>query len=116
MIDITKEEYEERLKRRIDKVSKKVASRLLWTLISNSASDKELERREKAFNNLNTDTKSNINNNLINLCTFFDNPDNYKYNTFNIRQDLCRNNRENYKDIKELCNIADYLKHILEIL
>lgn len=116
MVDITKEEYEERLKRRIDKVSSKVAQSLLWTLISNSSSDEEIERREKAFKNIDSNTKNNWICNLNNLCSFFDNPDNWKYNTFNIRQALCTNNIEKYKDIKELCDIANYLKTILEKL
>lgn len=116
MVDITKEEYEERLKRRIDKVSQKVAGHLLWTLISNSSSDKEIERREKAFKNIDSKTKDNWIYNLNNLCSFFDNPDNWQYNTFNIHQALCMNNTEKYKDIKELCAIANYLKTILEKL
>lgn len=116
MVNITKEEYEERLKRRIDKVSAKAAGHLLWTLISNSSSDKEIERREKAFKNVDSNTRDNWVYNLNNLCSFFDNPDNWKYNTFNIHQALCTNTIEKYKDIKELCDIANYLKTILEKL
>lgn len=116
MVDITKEEYEERIKRRIDKVSSKAAGHLLWTLISNSSSDKEIERREKAFKNVDSNTRDNWVYNLNNLCSFFDNPDNWQYNTFNMHQALCTNNIEEYKDIKELCDIANYLKTILEKL
>lgn len=116
MVDITKEEYEERLKRRIDKVSSKAARHLLWTLISNSSSDKEIKRREKAFKSIDSETRDNWVYNLINLCSFFDNPDNWQYNTFSIHQALCTNNIEIYKDIKELCDIANYLKTILEKL
>lgn len=116
MVDITKEEYEERLKRRIDKVSSKVAGHLLWTLISNSSSDKEIKRREKAFKSINSKTRDNWVYNLNNLCNFFDNPDNWQYNTFSMHQALCTNNTERYKDVKELCDIADYLKKILEEL
>lgn len=115
-VDITKEEYEERLKRRIDKVSAKVAGLLLWTLISNSSSAEEIKRREKAFKNIDSNTRDNWVYNLNNLCSFFDNPDNWQYNTFNIRQALCANDIEEYKDIKELCDIANYLKTILEEL
>lgn len=116
MVDITKEEYEERLKRRIDKVSSKVAGHLLWTLISNSSSDKEIERREKAFRSIDSKTRDNWVYQLNILCSFFDNPDNWQYNTFNIHQALCKNDTERYKDVKELCDIADYLKTILEEL
>lgn len=115
-VDITKEEYEERLKRRIDKVSVEVAEHLLWTLISNSSSDEEIKRREKSFKNIDSNTRDNWVYNLNGLCSFFDNPDNWQYNTFDICQALCTNNTEEYKDIKELCDIANYLKTILEKL
>lgn len=115
-VDITKEEYEERLKRRIDKVSAKVTEHLLWTLISNCSSYEETIRREKVFKNIDSNTKDNWTYNLNNLCIFFDNPDNWKYNTFDMYQALCKNNIEEYKDIKELCDIANYLKTILEKL
>lgn len=115
-VNISKEEYEERLKKRIDKLSSKVAGHLLWTLISNSSSDEEIERREKAFKSVDSNTRDNWIFYLNHLCTFFDNPDNYKYNTFTIHQALCKNNTYKYKDVKELCEIADYLKKILEEL
>lgn len=115
-IDITKEEYEKRLKKRIDKLSLKVADTLLWTLISNSSTEKEITRRERCFDNVDKKTKDKWSNDLNNLCSFFDNPDNWQYNTFKMHQDLCTNERECYKDIKELCTIADYLETILKQL
>ena len=39
MVDITKEEYESLLEKRIDGLRDKVAGNLLWTLLSNSASE-----------------------------------------------------------------------------
>ena len=41
--DITKTEYKELLSKRIDKLNQKVASHLLWTLISNTGCEKERE-------------------------------------------------------------------------
>lgn len=113
---ITKEEYNERLFRRIDKLSAKIAEHIIWTLISNSSTDEEIERREKAFKQLDKKVRDKFVFDLNNLCVFFNNPDNYKYNTFSMVQAICNGREEHYKDIKELCAIADYVKSILEQL
>ena len=52
MVDITREEYEALLEKRIDGLRDKVADSLLWTLLSNSASEEEIKRRETIWNNL----------------------------------------------------------------
>lgn len=113
---ITKEEYDERLSRRIDKLNTKIAEHILWTLISNSSTDEEIERREKAFKQLDEKVRDKFVFDLNNLCVFFNNPDNYKYNTFSMVQAICNGREERYKHIKELCDIADYVKSILEQL
>lgn len=46
-------------------------------------------------------------------CEFFNNPNNWEYNTFNMTQALCTGDREQYKDIPELVAIANYLSCIL---
>ena len=46
-------------------------------------------------------------------CEFFNDPDNWKYNTFNMAQALCRGDKEQYEDIPALVDIADYLSCIL---
>ena len=49
MVEISKDEYDKLLERRLDKISDTTAEELLWTLISNSSSDDEIERREKMW-------------------------------------------------------------------
>lgn len=111
--DITKEEYDILLSKRIDKLNEKIASHLLWTLISNSSSEEEIERREKAYKEREQRLKDRDLLELSAKCKFFDNPDNWKYNTFNITQALCRGDESQYKDIPELVDIAKHLSSIL---
>lgn len=110
---ITKEEYDVLLSKRVDKLNEKIASHLLWTLISNSSSEEEIERREKAYKEREQWLKDKDFLELSIKCEFFNNPDNWKYNTFNITQALCRGDKEQYKDIPELVSIANYLSCIL---
>lgn len=117
-VRISKEEYDELLKRRIDKLNEKVADNLLWTLISNSSPDDVIEKLEEAYEKRSEEDKAKDKADLRELCKFFDNPDNYKYNTFEVHQALCKGEL-NYKDIgkvPELFDIANYLKHILDDL
>lgn len=109
---ISKEEYEELLTRRIDKVSIKAAKNLLWTLLSNSASDKEIERREVAYRSLLPETKKSIERELEEKCRVFDNPEIWKYNTFSIRQALCRGENT----VPELEDISTFLQGILRAI
>ena len=110
---ITKEEYDNLLSKRVDKLNEKIASHLLWTLISNSSSDEEIEHREKAYSEREQWLKEKDFFELSIKCEFFNNPDNWKYNTFNIAQALCKGDKNKYKDIPELVSIADYLSCIL---
>lgn len=112
MVDITKEEYDELLKKRIDTLDKKVADHLLWTLISNSSCDSDIEIREKKWSNADESYKDYCRTHLTELCGFFNNPENYRYNTFVIIQALCHGHDDKYSDVPELCKIADYLKVI----
>ena len=116
MVDITKEEYNALLKKRIDRLRNKVANSLLWTLLSNSASEEEIKRRETMWNNLLPSTRKGIEDSLRQMCAFFEVPENYKYNTFEIHQELCRGNFDSFKDINELVEIGVFLQNILKIL
>ena len=116
MVDITKEEYENLLKNRVDKINEKVASDLLWTLVSNSASDEEIYRRETKWKTFLPTTKKSINEHLSKLCMFFCSPENYKYNTFHIRQSLCRGEFNEFKDNSALMKIGEYLQSVLKLL
>ena len=107
---ITKEEYDALLEKRIDKLSRKVAEHLLWTLIENSSDDETTRKRREAFA-LKTDTDSErYHDELTELCKFFENPDNYQYNTFDVIQKLCRGD---VFDKPELNEISTYLKIVL---
>ena len=116
MVDITKEEYEALLEKRIDGLRDTVADTLLWTLLSNSASEEEIKRREMRWNDLLLSTRNGIEDSLRQMCAFFEVPENYKYNTFEIHQKLCAGNFDSFKDINELVEIGVFLQNILKIL
>ena len=110
--DITKEEYEALLARRIDKLHCKIADRLIWTLVSNCEDDEMAAKKEGAWKNLNQEIKDKKYAELEELCLFFENADHYQYNTFCVRQDLCHGNLETYKDIPGLMKIGEWLKNL----
>ena len=116
MVEISKDEYDELLKRRLDKICNTTAGTLLWTLISNSSSDDEINRREMIWNALLPSTREGIENRLRQMCVFFENPENYKYNKFNVHQQLCKGNFDSFKDVNELVKIGKFLQGILEML
>lgn len=116
MVEISKDEYDELLKRRLDKICNTTAATLLWTLISNSSSDDEIERREKMWKSLSSSARNDIESSLRQMCVFFENPENYKYNKFNVYQQLCKGNFDSFKDVDELVKIGKFLQGILEIL
>ena len=110
MQEITKEEYEERLKKRIDTVSKKAAEQLLWELLENTRLPFDAAG---AFNKLTEEEQKDIKNHLLELCQCYENPDFWKYNTWGIYHELCENKiSDDYpQEIKE---IGNYLQTVLE--
>lgn len=116
MVEISKDEYDELLANRLDKICDTTAENLLWTLVSNSSSDEEIERREKIWKSLSPSIKNGMESSLREMCMFFENPENYKYNTFSIHQSLCKGNFDSFKDIDELVKIGEFLQNILKIL
>lgn len=116
MVEISKDEYDELLEKRIDKICNTTAGHLLWTLISNSSSDDEIKRREKIWKSLSSETITDMESSLREMCTFFENPENYKYNTFSVHQNLCSGNFDSFKDIDELVKIGEFLQNILKTL
>lgn len=112
---ISKEEYEELLSRRLDKVSTKTAQHLLWTLIDNSASEKEIERRGKVWKNFLDSTKESIRRTLEQKCLPFDKSENWEFNTFNIHQSLCNPDSDAFEE-DWLNEIHEYLMGILKML
>ena len=116
MVEISKDEYDELLTNRLDKICDTTAEHLLWTLVSNSSSDEEIERREKVWKSLSPSIKTGMESSLREMCMFFENPDNYKYNTFSIHRSLCKGNFDPFKDIDELVEIGEFLQNILKTL
>lgn len=116
MVEISKDEYDELLEKRLDKICDTTAENLLWTLVSNSSSDEEIERREKIWKSLSPSIKNDMESSLREMCVFFERPENYKYNTFSVHQELCMGNFDSFKDINELVEIGVFLQNILKIL
>lgn len=116
MVEISKDEYDELLTNRLDKICDTTAENLLWTLVSNSSSDEEIERREKIWKSLSPSIKNGMESSLREMCMFFENPENYKYNTFSIHQNLCKGKFDSFKDIDELVKIGEFLQDILKML
>ena len=116
MVEISKDEYDKLLERRLDKISDTTAEELLWTLIYNSSSDEETKRRKTLWESLSPSIKNDMESSLREMCTFFENPENYKYNKFNVHQQLCKGNFDSFKDVNELVKIGKFLQGILEML
>lgn len=123
---ITKPQYNERLRKRIDKLSEKVADKLIWTLLSNSSDEKESERRNIAYNMMSEGWKKGVREDLVELCKFFEKEENYKWNTFNMEQKLCKGEAhstnsaetlyELYEGVSDLEEIAEFMTTILETI
>ena len=64
MVEISKEEYDKLLEKRLYKISDITADSILWTLISNSSSDDEIDRREAKWNAMLPSTRENIEDSL----------------------------------------------------
>ena len=114
--DITKEEYDELLSKRVDKLNKKVATEMLWTLISNSGKENTIKSKEDSYKAIPSTLREKWYDELSELCKFFDTPEHYQYNTFHIRHAMCNGDSDEYKDIPELVKIAEYLKGILDVV
>lgn len=123
---IPKAQYDELLAKRIDKLSEKVADKLIWTLLSNSSDEKESERRNAAYDKMSDEWKVKVREKLIELCKFFEYEENYKWNTFKMEQKLCKGEASvvNWKETQyklyegESCleEIAEFMTMMLEEL
>ena len=113
---ITKLQYETLREKRIDTLKNKVAEEFMWTLICNCKTDKEIEKRKTAFNKLSDEVIDKYKAELVDLCTFYENPDHYKYNTFDIQHSICDGETEKIKDVPELVRISEFLQSFLKDL
>lgn len=114
--DITKEEYDELLAKRIDKLNDKIATHLIWTLISNSGNEQDIEFKESQYDILPDYLKDKWYDELSELCKFYNDPEHYQYNTFGYCQAMCKGNIDVYKNVPELVKIAEYLNGILNVV
>ena len=81
--EISKDEYLELLAKRVDKVPEKTAAEIVWTLVSNTGSSEAFKlRREAIYDSLDKEWKDKFMLGLSKLCEIFDNPENWKYNTY----------------------------------
>lgn len=109
---ITKDEYDALLEKRIDKLSRKTAEHILWTLIYNCEGENVTNKRIEAFGKKSQEEIERYHAKLTELCKFFENPDNYQYNTFGMIQHLCKG-YEHGNLHPELVKIEEYLVRIL---
>ena len=118
MEEISREEYFKLLDMRLDPLNKKVATHLVWTLISNSSSDSEIMRREAMYKEMPEEWKKLVMDKLDEMCVFFEG--HYDLNTFNVTQALCQFEGDTYDEVTskypELKEISDFLKHILDCI
>ena len=108
---ITREEYDELLKKRLDPVRRKVAGRLINYIID------DVDRVEKGFYNfyyrqLPLHKRNEIMDTLTEKCRFFDNPDHWQYNTYAMRMALIEGSYRKYANIPELLDLANYLHSV----
>jgi hypothetical protein len=120
-VQIPKAQYDELLAKRIDKLSVKVADKLIWTLLNYFWDGEECARRNIAYNKMSDEWKVKVREKLIELCGFFDKDDNYKWNTSKIKERLCFDAvdgviNQSYKGVKPLEDITSFLRVILETL
>lgn len=114
--EISKEKYDELCKKRLDKVEDKITCSFLWTLKSNSHSDKENKLLEKRYKLLPEETHTKIYNDLKELVVkHIVEPQKFEYNTFNVEQALCSQNdyyKHELSKIEGLKEISEYLMSV----
>ena len=111
--EISEEEYNERLNKRIDKLHLKVADHLLFTILDNSSTEQVSKQRNEAFNNLSKLEQEEIENELQQACLIFENSEYWQYNTFSVLQNLCTQ-REAGEYPESIENIRIIINKILD--
>lgn len=89
MVEISYDEYIERCRNRKDTLDKKIGNHIMWTIIENSTSEAESERRRKIFNSLSGEQRDIIYGALYVLCGIFNDSTAY-LNTFSNIQKLAK--------------------------
>lgn len=111
--EISEEEYNERLNKRIDKLHLKVADHLLFTILDNSSTEQVSKQRNDVFNNLSKLEQEEIENELQQACLIFENSEYWQYNTFSVLQNLCTQ-REAGEYPESIENIRIIINKILD--
>lgn len=111
--EISEEEYNERLNKRIDKINLKVAYHLLFTILDNSSTEQMSKQRNEAFNNLSKLEQEEIKNELQQACLIFNNSEYWQYNTFSVLRNLCTQ-REAGEYPESIENIRIIINKILD--
>lgn len=68
------------------------------------------------WKSLSSSARNDIESSLREMCVFFERPENYKYNTFSVHQNLCRGKFDSFEDVDELVKIGEFLQGILKLL
>ena len=118
MHQITKEEYDELLKKRINSLPNKWAGHLMFAMLSNTGSDEEIDKKEAAFKKLSYNEQKEIKDNLLELCQWFEGK--IKLNTHYLSQAIVNRCGDLYDDLviktPELIKISDYIQTVLQKL
>lgn len=124
--DISREEYEELLATRVDRLNEKVAGSILWTMTSNTGTDDQIECKEKRWNSIDKSIKDEYFNRLASACEFFEKKENYKYNTFDMTHFLCTKDisdekyakynkiLEENRELRDIRGILDDIRNLIE--
>ena len=89
-MQITEDEYRELLNRRVDRLSEKIANRILCDIHYGDFSSDE-ERIRAAYEiYADKEIKDKFVCELTKLCEFFEDPCNWKYNTYSVHSMLCK--------------------------
>lgn len=116
-IEITKEKYDELLKKRIDKLEEKIAQHLLTNFIYYTGTEEEISKKQEWEQNSSEDEYFKIKKEIEELCKDFNKEENWKFNTSAMYTVLTGEN-ESHKLQKEiennqfLKNIQNYFKEL----
>lgn len=114
---LTREEYDELLKKRLDPVREKVAGRLINYIMDDIEKVEGFsDFRKYYYKQLSLWKRNEIMDALTEKCRFFDGPDHWQYNTFNMRMALVHGDRCRYAAFPELLDLAEHLRSVRNFL
>lgn len=114
--DLTEDEYNARMLRRVDPVREKVVEKITYEMTYDSDDTKE-RAIKAALKKVDEDVYIKWKDDLIELCRFYDIPGNEKYNTFDDCKALVTRNEEYANLIKEhpaLEKVSDHIQIMMD--